>query len=424
MDGGRGMNGEGKSGAELFAQREQRYYDAVHLKETDRVPTILYSTFWVARYAGMTCREAMYDYDRLAAATKRALIELEPDVYVPPHPMYALGPVMDMIDYKQIQWPGHNGLAKDVSFQYLDSEYMKADEYDDFLFDPTGFYLHKYLPRLAGAFSPLAELPDFSSIYYTRVLHSLAAFARPDVRNALETMMKAGEEMQKSFASLAALVKEMAGHGFPTAYAASGHAPFDLLTDYMRGSKGGMLDMLRRPVKLVDAMEKAAVLIPRNMIATAKRQNGKGVFIPLHWGLDGFMSPKQFSTFFWPSLRKVLMTLIEAGLYPTVLWEGDCTSRLETIADIPPGKCIYFFERTDIFKAKEVLGKVACLRGNVPVSMMITGTPDDVRAYCRKLIEVVGRDGGFIMDSAVGIPDEAKPENVRAMFDSVRQFSS
>jgi uroporphyrinogen-III decarboxylase len=105
-----------------------------------------------------------------------------------------------------------------------------------------------------------------------------------------------------------------------------------------------------------------------------------------------------------------------------MLWEGDCTSRLEHIADVPRGKCIYFFERTDIFKAKEVLGDVVCIRGNVPASMLTTGTPDAVRAYCRKLIEVVGRGGGFIMDGGTGIPDESRAENVQAMFAATREF--
>jgi uroporphyrinogen-III decarboxylase len=51
------------------------------------------------------------------------------------------------------------------------------------------------------------------------------------------------------------------------------------------------------------------------------------------------------------------------------------------------------------------------------------GTPDDVDAYCRKLIEKVGKGGGFILDGAIGIPDEAKPENVMAMFESVKKYS-
>jgi hypothetical protein len=45
-------------------------------------------------------------------------------------------------------------------FQYLDREYMKAEEYDDFLFDPTGFYLHTYLPRVASAFEGIDQAAD------------------------------------------------------------------------------------------------------------------------------------------------------------------------------------------------------------------------------------------------------------------------
>jgi uroporphyrinogen-III decarboxylase len=55
----------------------------------------------------------------------------------------------------------------------------------------------------------------------------------------------------------------------------------------------------------------------------------------------------------------------------------------------------------------------------VPASLLNIGTPDQVKDYCRKLIEVVGKGGGFILDGATGVPDEAKPENVKAMADAV-----
>jgi uroporphyrinogen-III decarboxylase len=96
-------------------------------------------------------------------------------------------------------------------------------------------------------------------------------------------------------------------------------------------------------------------------------------------------------------------------------------SRLEFIGDIPKGKVIYGFERTDMFRAKEVLGDVVCLKGNVPLSMLVAGTPDDVREYCKKLIDIVGKGGGFIMDSSTVI-DDAKPENVRAMFEITKEY--
>jgi hypothetical protein len=60
--------------------------------------------------------------------------------------------------------------------------------------------------------------------------------------------------------------------------------------------------------------------------------------------------------------------------------------------------------------------------GNVPNIMLHSGTPDDVRGYCKKLIDTIGKDGGFIMDSAVML-DEAKPENLKAMFDFTREYT-
>jgi uroporphyrinogen-III decarboxylase len=117
-----------------------------------------------------------------------------------------------------------------------------------------------------------------------------------------------------------------------------------------------------------------------------------------------------------------MLALIDAGFTPNPLWEGDCTSRLEIIADMPKGKAVYWFERTDLFKAKEILGDTVCIEGGVPSSIMIGGTIDEVKNYCKKLIDVVGKGGGFIMNGDVGIPDEAKPENVRAMADFVREY--
>jgi uroporphyrinogen-III decarboxylase len=151
-------------------------------------------------------------------------------------------------------------------------------------------------------------------------------------------------------------------------------------------------------------------------ISRAKASGNPRVMIPIHKGLDSFMSPRQFTTFFWPTLQKLILGLIAEDLTPNVFWEGDCTSRLEIIADIPKGKAIYAFERTDIFKAKTVLGDHICIRGNVPSSLLCTGTPQDIRDYCKKLIDVVGKGGGFIMDAANSL-DEEKPENVRAMID-------
>jgi uroporphyrinogen-III decarboxylase len=203
-------------------------------------------------------------------------------------------------------------------------------------------------------------------------------------------------------------------------FASGTQAPFDTLSDYFRGTTGTMLDMFRHPDKILEATEKLLPIMLR-LGLTAKKRDVSRVFIPLHKGLDGFMSPEQFKTFYWPTLKRLILGLIDGGLNPFVLWEGDCTSRLELIGDIPRGKAVYWFERTDIFKAKEVLGDTVCIRGNVPLSIMSTGTPGDVKDYCKKLIDVVGKGGGFIMDSST-VLDDAKPENLKTMMDFTKEY--
>ncbi len=405
----------------LYEQRQRRISDAVALAPTDRVPTILFGMFWHARQAGMTVREAMSDYDRLGTALRDAVLDLQPDAFAPVHQLAAIGPTMALMGYRQLKWPGH-GTADDTSYQYIDREYMSADEYDEYIEDPSYFNMTKLLPRVADAFAPLAALPQYGGTMHLRLVHSTRSFRDPALARGIERLAQAGEEMERAFAASARVHQELAGLGFPLGQGPSSHAPYDYFADYMRGSKGAMLDMFRRKDKLLAAMERAVPLITRATIAAGKAHPCKLIFFPMHWGLDGFMSPAQFKTFFWPQLRRVLISVIDAGLVPLVLWEGDVTSRLETIADIPRGKAIYWFERTDLARAKEVLGDVVCLRGNVPASMLATGSPQEVTDFCRHLFRTAGKGGGFILDGAVGVPDEARPENVRAMFRSVHEF--
>jgi len=78
-------------------------------------------------------------------------------------------------------------------------------------------------------------------------------------------------------------------------------------------------------------------------------------------------------------------------------------------------------DRTDMARAKEILGDHFCIMGNVPSSLLQVGNPADVEEYCKKLLEVCGKGGGFIL--APGGPmDEAKPDNVRTMVNTVRKY--
>jgi uroporphyrinogen-III decarboxylase len=118
-----------------------------------------------------------------------------------------------------------------------------------------------------------------------------------------------------------------------------------------------------------------------------------------------------------------MMGLIDEGLIPMPFFEGNYTSRLEVIKDIPKGKALYKFKKVDIHKTKGILGDTVCFRGNVPITLLCTGTPEQVKAYVKDLIDVFGREGGLWVDSDA-IFDKAKHENVKAMVEFTKEYGS
>ena len=143
--------------------------------------------------------------------------------------------------------------------------------------------------------------------------------------------------------------------------------------------------------------------------------------MPLHRGSDGFMSLQKFETFFWPTLKKAIEVNIELGYIAAPFWEGIWDDRLEYLLELPKGKVVFHCELTDIFRAKEILGDHACIQGGVPPTLLQTGSPQDVEEHCKKLIEIVGKNGGFILGPGSAI-DYAKPENIKAMIDAANKY--
>jgi hypothetical protein len=411
-----------KTNADLYADRKKRVADAIELRVPDRVPVTASFYFFPARYYGYTAQQMMYDMDALIGSHVRATLEFRPDLAQNPVALLHLGPVLDALDYRQMQWPGRQ-LEPDVPFQFVEGEYMTADEYEHFFSDTMDFVVRKYWPRISGVLKPFEALPSLSNFTNYMGFGAMGFFASPAMQQALDAIKKAAQEMDRIGVYSRQYEDRMIEEGFPTQKGGMASAPFDVLGDVLRGTRGLMLDMYRRPNTVLKAVEKLLPLEIERGIASARRSGGPFVHIPLHKGLDGFMSPQQFQKFFWPTLRELVLGLIKADLIPHVFWEGDCTSRLGFIGDIPPGKCIYRFEATDVMKAKDALRDKVCIRGSLPISILSTGTPDDVRAYCKRLIDYVGEGGGFIMDASASVTD-ALPENLRAMFDFTREYGA
>lgn len=412
-----------KSAEELYYERKKRVEDAIALKVPDRVPIWFQdASFFPAKYTGMTFREAMYESDRIFSAYIKTFIDFEPDMYFNPgHALHTPGAALDAVRCKQVILPGQ-GIPVNHSFQFVEAEYMKAEEYDEFINDPTTFTISKYLPRIYEALIPLETMPPITGLllgYFGMPMS--ASFATPEIVGALRSFYEAGLIVQKHQAKAVSFIKEMTDLGFPLACGAITLAPFDLVGDTLRGLRGIMLDMYRCPEKLLTAINRVTPLMIGNAIAQAKASGCPGVFIPLHKGSDGFMSLEQFKTFYWPSLKKLILTFIDEGLTPCPFFEGDHTQRLEYLADLPKGKILGFFDATDIYKAKEIIGKTMCMSGFMPLSILETGTSEEVKTYAKKLIDVVGKDGGFIMGPRTAM-DEANPELVKVWFNFTKEY--
>ncbi|MGD8986402.1 MAG: uroporphyrinogen decarboxylase family protein [Desulfobacteraceae bacterium] len=398
-----------------------RIKDAVQLKKTpDRVPLTLLPSMFPFINAGLSIKEAMYDYDKTVSAFRKFILEFKPDMHIGAAQV-GPGKFFEILDYKLYAWPGH-GVAPEHCYQCVEKEYMAAHEYDLLMADPSFYFRNFYLPRVFGALEGFQMLPPFTGILEIYgVAFNFIPYALPPVQATLKALMDAGAEALKWATAIGGLNGELATLGFPNILGGFTKAPFDTIGDTLRGTRGIMVDMYRQPDKLLKAMEALVPIMIGMGIGAAQQTGNPQIFIPLHKGADGFMSDEQFKTFYWPTLKAVMLGLIEGGCIPWPALEGHWGSRLEVIQDIPKGKTMWMVDQTDMAKAKETLGKNGCLIGNVSSSMLKLSTPDKVKAYCKKLIDTAGKGGGFIMGNGAFF-DEAKPENVKAMVDATKEY--
>jgi hypothetical protein len=405
----------------LYKERTTRFRDAIQLNKTpDRVPVFLIPSFAPAFYSGLTPYDVMYDLEKVKPAWKKFYLDFQPDAhggcYVPTPIKF-----LETVDFKLYKWPGH-GVSPDTTYQCIEGEYMKADEYDAFIHDPLYFFYYTWPSRVFGALEPFATLPHLSGLTEMYgVAGSFVPYGLPPVQAAYKALLEAGDQALEWWGVVSSFDKEMPELGFPAYQAFATKAPFDVIGDTLRGTKGIMVDMYRRPDKLIQAMEALTPMFIQLGVGAAKQAGNPLIFIPLHKGADGFLSDEQYKTFYWPTLKNVIMGLVDEGVVPFVWAEGGYNSRLEVIRDLPKGKTIWLFDLTDMAKVKEILGDVACIAGNMPMDLLAVGTPQDARDYTKKLIDTCAKGGSYILANGAFF-DEVRWENLKAIVETVKEY--
>lgn len=406
-----------------YKRRTQRIKDVIDLKKPDRVPITPFVGGYFAKFGGITPYEVMYDYEKYTAAWHKFNKEFKPD-YLIFSGAFNPGKVYDILGYEVYRWPG-GSLSKDVDFQCLEVEYMKADEYDAFIADPESFYMRTYMPRAFSALKGFGMLPSFFATMELPMAPALMIPAGlPPVQESFKAFLEAGQAaLEYAEASGKADGYLQANYGMPALPGGFTKAPFDYIGDTIRGTRGIMLDMFRQPDKVLAAVERLVPIAIQLGIQTATMNNNPFVFIPLHKGADGFMSDADFKKFYWPTFKAVLEGLIAEGLVPWNLVEGGYNTRLEAIAaDPPPAGATYWnFDQTDMTAAKKYFGDWAAIAGNVPSSLLHAGTPKEIADCVKTLIDTAGKDGGYAVATGA-VLDHTNPENLHAMFNTAKEY--
>ena len=399
---------------ELYGLRKERLDRATLLKEPDRVPVIGNFGDFTAAYAGISSYEFLFDYEKASQAAIKTSVDFGFDTgagisrlgalpftlaflreYEGLAPVWVNGPVHDILGVRYARFPGRE-LSEDSPFQFIGEEYMKVEEYDELIEDPHRFIVEKLLPR------------------------SCRNLENPGSIKSMVALFKWGIESRRSAEANANLSDELRRLGFPSFSGGFSYAPLDFIGDYMRDVKNVLLDTFRVPDKVKEAAVAVGTLIlEMNRVAAESAPEGTRAFIPLH--LNEYFSPKNYGEFYWPTLKRVVLDLIDLDLIPYIFYEGYHDAHLETILELPKGKTISKFEKTDLKKAKEVIGDHSCIVGGPPSSLFIGGTPAKVEEYVKGLLEDVKPGGGFILSPAVSIPGNARPENVRALLRAVEK---
>lgn len=384
---------------EKYKARERRVLDAIFMKhEPDRVPAIGNGVnFFPAKYAGMTCAEYMYDFKKMKIAMRK-MDDFDLDMHFN-YNILAFGKLADRTGQNLLKLPGHH-IDKDSGYQYNEINRLKAEEYERFVSEGMQFLVEEIAPRCGTVFAKKG-----------------VDRLKTETLVMLETMKFGAFLLQSS-----ALMQAM---GHYNIFGTFGMPPFDIMSFVFRDIHNLSRDMMKRQYreKIREICERMNKWLFALYTTLPKVTGQPGVWFVIERAFS--LSPRQFEQFYWPTLKKLIIGMVEEGLIPFLTMESDVTHLVHFLREIPPRiarRCVFNCDTTDIFEANRILDGHMCIAGNIPLSTMCVGTPNDVEKYCERLFAELKPGGGFLLSPALGIPDEGRPENVQAYIKYAQKY--
>jgi len=388
----------------LYTERFNRYVTAMRNGKPDRVPIRPFVAEFTAKYAGYTCQEVTHDYEKAFDAARKCAADFDWDAVVG-NMVYVWTGLAQAIGLKYYAIPGIH-IPADTGFQYIEPSekeaYMMPDEYDQLIEDPTGFLFNTWLPRVVEDVSPMGAPTSY--------------------RNNL-SFLRGGIAMMGYFGAFPAQGERLRREsGTVSAIAGILKAPLDIIADKLRGYVGLTMDLLEQPEKVKAACEALTPHLLHVALSTADPDGAVPIGFWMHRGCVPFVSHHTFDTIYWPTLRPIIENLWANGKQTLFYAEGKWGHHLKSFAELPDKSIVYHVDQDDIVQVHKTLGHKFCISGGIPNYLLARGTVDEVRDCCKKLIDDVAGDGGYIMDASAIVQNDAKIENIQAMTDITHEY--
>ena len=377
---------------------EERIQACVRLQQPDRVPVVPLFYYFVAHYNGITYRD-LAEPKKYYQGLSRVFDDLGPwdaNYFINAYDREVFAFIIPM---KMLE-PGYE-LPADVVRQFLEEEVMKEGDYD-------------WVMEAARKHPNLAYLRFFVEKLMPGIWDHIPGGWR-SYKACLPMIARNVAILRREF-----FLWER--KGVTPFYALPFEAAFDNFS-LARGLVNFSRDLTYRPEKIAAAAEALTESYAFLVKRICRLMGIKRAEVFVHRSSNDFISPKQFRELSLPSLKTLIERLALDGIPVILHCDGCWDHNLEELRKLPAGCAVFQGDgSTDIFKAKEVIGDRMCIYGDVPANLLALGSASEVDEYCHRLIEEVGRGGGFILGSGCELAPNAKPENVKVMCESVVKY--
>ena len=392
-----------KDTEQLYNERMKRYITAMRNEKPDMVPIRPFVAEFTAKYAGYTCQDVAHDYNMAFEAAVKCAKDFGWDAIVP-NMVYVWTGLAQAAGLRYYGIPGI-GIPHTVGFNYIEppeeEAFMKADEYDALIDDPTGFLYNTWLPRVSTEVSNIGEASTY--------------------RNNL-ALVKSGMAMLQYFYAFGPQIGRLRSEcGTGSAIAGIFKAPFDIIADKLRGYLGLVSDMETQPKKVLKACEALMPHLVHVGLTTADPTNQVPIGYWMHRGCVPFFNPKQFASHYWPTLKPCIEEFWKNGHQTLFYAEGRWKYHFDTFRELPDRSIVYHCDQDDIFEVHRALHDKFAISGGIPNMMLSYGTPEEVREFCLRVIKEVAKDGGYIMDAGAIMQDDTDIENMKVMTQVCRE---